>query len=272
MTGSVLDGEDVVQETLAHAFFKLETLEDELRLEAWLFRIAHNRSIDFLRKRRVIQVPFEEEHGGVHEPEDRVEAGQEVGLAITTLVTHLPPMERACVILKDVLDYSLKDVAEIVDSTVGGVKAALHRGREKLRAAPPARRPVSLESFENMLLQEYVDRFNRQDWDGVLDLVRSDARLELVGFGEGKFGRPPEGDYFGNYAALPWRWKFELAIVDDQPMAVHFKEVSGEWQPHSALRVRWEDGKVAEIRDYVHVDYLFENSAIEPLVAETADL
>src|SRR6266403_1928386 len=105
MTGSVMDGEDVVQEALFEAYRKLEKFDDSRPIKPWLFRIAHNRCIDFLRRRGV---------------RDEADAPSELvfgtGKAVEHLVLTLPPKERACILLKDVLDYSLEEIAELVDS------------------------------------------------------------------------------------------------------------------------------------------------------------
>jgi RNA polymerase sigma-70 factor (ECF subfamily) len=145
MTGSVLDGEDVVQDALFQAYRKLDTFEDGRPLTPWLFRIAHNRCIDFLRRREVRQ----EAEAAVMEPDIVAPAnppGPVLDRAVEHLVLALPPKERACVLLKDVFDYSLEEIAELVDSSVGGVKAALHRGRSKLTSLPetptPPQRPI----------------------------------------------------------------------------------------------------------------------------------
>ena len=138
MCGSSLDGEDLVQETLAEAFYNLPALKDATRFEPWLFRIAYHKCIDFLRRerRRDDDVPFEEEHD---QPGNSLGYGEAladtpIDGALAALVCDLPPKERASVLLKDVLDYPVEEVADIADSTVGGVKAALHRARGKLRA------------------------------------------------------------------------------------------------------------------------------------------
>src|SRR4051812_48336080 len=140
MTGSVLDGEDIVQEALFQAYRKLDTFDDDRPLSPWLFRIAHNRCIDFLRRREVRQ----EAEAAAVEP-DYVMPGEPAGpildRAVEHLVLALPPKERACVLLKDVFDYSLEEVAGLVDSTVGGVKAALNRGRSKLASLPEPSTP-----------------------------------------------------------------------------------------------------------------------------------
>src|SRR5258705_9012431 len=145
MTGSVIDGEDVVQDALFQAYRKLDTFDDDRPLSPWLFRIAHNRCIDFLRRREIRQ-EVEAEAASPDWVAPSEPPGPALGRAVEFLVLSLPPKERACVLLKDVFDYSLEEIAELVDSTVGGVKAALNRGRSKLAAlpdAPPAPRAAS---------------------------------------------------------------------------------------------------------------------------------
>src|ERR1700757_2837945 len=161
MTGSVLDGEDVVQDALFEAYRKLDQYDDSRPLTPWLFRIAHNRCIDFLR-RRGIRVEAETT---AMSPDSVMPADPSVlglGRAVEQLVMSLPLKERACVLLKDVFDYTLEEIAELVGSTVGGVKAALNRGRSKLAALPvsmTSRREGSSELSQ--LLHLYVDRFNK---------------------------------------------------------------------------------------------------------------
>ncbi len=248
MVGSVLDGEDLVQETLAEAFLHLSSLRDPSRLEPWVFRIAHHRCVDFIRRERRQVI--------VDEVEPTTEPDEPIDEAMATLVGGLPPKERASVLLKDVLDYQLDEVAEIIDSTVGGVKAALHRGRAKLRTAPrdgPA--PSGLDQHQRALLDAYVERWNRHDWDGLLQLIQADARLELVGVADGTMldiGK----NYFTNYTALPMEWRFSVDTVDGESVVTHWRRDGDAWRPHSAVRLWWENGRVVRIRDYVHVDYL----------------
>src|SRR5215469_10180773 len=111
---------------------------------------------------------------------DSPHSSSSVRTAVEHLVIHLPPMERACVLLKDVLDYSLEEIAELVDSTVGGVKSALNRARTKLKGLEKSlleTREKAPRPRASELLQLYVDRFNQCDWDGVRELTSADARL-----------------------------------------------------------------------------------------------
>ncbi len=257
MCGSVLDGEDLVQDTLAHAFYKLPTLADDGALEGWIFRIAHNRCIDFLRRRREKSDP-EDVPDAAPDPEAVASTRQFVGMAMTRVVTGLPPKERACVLLKDVLGHSLEETADIVDSTVGGVKAALHRGRSKLEGQTTDLVPHRVAPEHRGLLQSYIDCFNRRDWEAVCNLVRADARLELVGKDEFELRG---SKYFGNYEALPWQWRFAIAQVAGETVAVQYRRKSERepWRPRSALRLRVEVGEITAVRDYVHVSYLFDD-------------
>lgn len=256
MVGSVLDGEDLVQETLAEAFINLSSLRDETRLEPWLFRIAHHKCVDFIRRERRPLL--------LDDLPDSTEPGEPIDEPLAMLVGTLPPKERASILLKDVLDYHLDEVAEIIESTVGGVKAALHRARSKLRATDPETPPpMTLDGSQRALLEAYVDRFNRHDWDGLRDLIQADARLELVGVAAGTMldiGK----HYFSNYANLAAEWRFVVELVGGELVAVHERRIDGEWRAWSALRLWWSDGRVVRIRDYVHVDYLMTRALVFP--------
>ncbi len=258
MTGSIMDGEDVVQEALFEAYRKLDQFEDGRPLKPWLFRIAHNRSIDFLRARGV-RIEAETAAAGPDRVEPAKHPALGLGRALEHLVINLPPKERSCVLLKDVFDYSLEETAELVDSTVGGVKAALNRGRAKL-AEPPA--PPAPRRSENpeiaRIMNLYVERFNRRDWDGVRELISADARLTVADKFTGKLA---ETSYFGNYERLPLVWKLTTGEVDGEPVVIIMERGANTWTPYSMIRMTVVGGHVDRIVDYVHCPWIISTAA-----------
>jgi RNA polymerase sigma-70 factor, ECF subfamily len=254
MTGSILDGEDAVQDALFHAYRRLDTFDDARPLGPWLFRIAHNRCIDLLRRRGVredaeAEVAVADGVAAVDPP------GPALGRAVERLVLALPPMERACVLLKDVFDYSLEETATLVDSTVGGVKAALSRGRGKLAALPPApsRRPPTPETEQ--LLRLYVERFNDRDWDGLRALIAADARLRVADAFSGALADSP---YFGKWAAVRVPWRMAAGEVDGEPAVIILQRLDERWAPKSAVRLELTAGRVTRIADFGHITWLLD--------------
>ena len=247
MTGSIVDGEEVVQEALFHAYRKLDSFDESRPLKPWLFRIAHNRCIDFLRRRDVRQ----EAEAAALIP-DFVDPSEPVGPALDRAVEHmvlaLPPKERACVLLKDVLDYSLEEIADLVDSTVGGVKAALSRGRSKLASMPALPTAVPAEKPElTRLLQLYVERFNQRDWVGLRDLISADARLRVADRWAGALADSP---YFGVYDRWPTPWRLALGHVDGEPAVIIHEWDGSGWAPSALVDFDVVDNQIVSITDY----------------------
>jgi RNA polymerase sigma-70 factor (ECF subfamily) len=255
MTGSVMDGEDVVQEALFEAYRKLEKFDDTRSLKPWLFRIAHNRCIDFFRKREVrLEADTAAAGPDLVESDEMISLG--LGSALEHLVISLPPMERACVLLKDVFDYSLEEIAGLVDSTVGGVKAALHRGRSKIKASPVPRKIQSAGNPELAhLLGLYVERFNRRDWHGMRELISADARLEIVARYAGSVLDSP---YFGRYEQWPEPLQLTLGEVDGEPTVIVLERVADTWIPRSPIRIEAVNQRIERITDYFFCPWIME--------------
>lgn len=172
-----------------------------------------------------------------------------LGNAVERLVISLPPKERACVLLKDVFDYSLEEIAKLVDTTAGGVKAALNRGRTKSASSPAPSQPARSANPElARIMQLYVDHFNRRDWDGVRELVSADARLAVADRFAGNFGEAP---YFFNYNRWPWPWKLALGELDGGPVVIIQRGVD-TWTCYSAIRMNVSGQRIASIMDYIH--------------------
>ena len=172
LTRSPWDAEDLTQDALARAFVTLAKLGAEPpNPRAWLFRVASNLWID--RKRS------ERSHGALAlDPATSGVDPRAAREATATLLVRLAPQERAAVVLKDVFDFSLEEIAEALGSTVGGIKAALHRGRAKLvdesgRDDQAAPRPSALDAF--------CSAFNRGDLDGLTALLLDSSVVHVVG-------------------------------------------------------------------------------------------
>jgi RNA polymerase sigma-70 factor (ECF subfamily) len=260
MTGSITDGEDVVQDALFRAYRSLETWDESRPLAPWIFRIAHNQCIDFLRSRGVRV----EAEAAVAEP-DYVEPGDPVGPAIGPAIEHLvlnlPPKERACVLLKDVFEYSLEEIAGLVESTVGGVKAALNRGRSKLESLQGQPAGPRVSTPENkQILQLYVNRFNSRDWDGLRELISADARLLVADRYSGSFAA---GGYLGVYSRMKQTWRLTMGEVDDEPSIILLNERNGQWEIEGIVRLDiGADGQVEHISDYQHCPWILTAGSI----------
>ncbi len=259
MTGSALDGEDVIQEALFEAYLKLGSFDATRPLAPWLLRIAHNRCIDFLRRRQTQrEAEAEAAKAALVHPSEAV--GRGVDHAIERLVIALPPKERACVLLKDVFNYSLEEIADLVDSTPGGVKAALNRGRGKLEMRNDAQRPERKANKEELaLLRLYVDRFNRRDWQGVRELASADARLRVADCFAGRLADSP---YFVEYERPIVAWRMALGEVDGETVIIILDDGPQGAVPFSAIRIGAANGKVVGITDYIKCSWILETAAV----------
>lgn len=243
LTGSVIDGEDIVQDTLAKAFYTLTLDPDQPPLRPWLFRIAHNTALDFLESHgRRLTDPHADmaELAGVDDTPDPFAAR----LALARFLA-LPVLQRSAVILKDVLGHSLEDSAHTMETSIMAVKAALVRGRAALREAAEA--STEAEARARADLDRYATLFNARDWDGVRSLIAEDCRLDLVS--KSRRRGKAVGMYFERYA------KEQVALrtgyLDGQLVLGAY--VRDATQPGYFIVLDWSDGTVATIRDFRYV-------------------
>ena len=213
MVGSFEDSEDLVQETFLRAWRKRDTYAGRSTFRAWLYRIATNACLDFLdrhpRRPRPYQVgPLVESQVAAHRPmemawlqpyPDRLlepvasgEAGPDamivaretIELAFLATIQHLPARQRAVLILRDVLDWPVNEIASLLDTSVASAKSALQRARVTLKSRLPEHRDEWAPSseptaHERALLQRYIDAHERADLDAMAMLLADDVRVTM---------------------------------------------------------------------------------------------
>jgi RNA polymerase sigma-70 factor (ECF subfamily) len=260
LTQTPWDAEDLVQDTLVRAFMLLGTSHNPpVHPKAWLFRVASNRWLNMYKQRR--EEPSADLREATHTPVDP-KATRE---AASSLVAGLAPQERAALVLKEVFDFSLEEISEMLSTTVGGIKSALHRARGKVKerdwsgqeAAPPA------------ILNEFCSAFNARDLDKVVSLLLETVQIELSGtfmdsgidvakrsFGGLMFATQmameagiPSG-YRGNIQPVPPR--FELRMHRGAPIVLTFwKHDDGEHVRGVSL-ITAEGDQITQIKTYMH--------------------
>jgi RNA polymerase sigma factor (sigma-70 family) len=205
LTGSVMDGEDVVQDSLASAFVALKTLEAAPFMRAWLFRIAHNRALDLLRSRALraaepLEAPAETPDSEAADPLEVLMRQEAVRAAVSRFV-ELPIAQRSVVVLKDVLGHSLEDIAALLDTTVNAVKGHLARGRARLKAINADTPPRAVERSPSPEVARFVALFNQRDWEGLRALLAQDVRLKQSSLPV-RVGAADVGMFFTIYAKM----------------------------------------------------------------------
>ena len=257
LMGSVIDGEDVVQDTFTRAFLALDELDEAPSLRPWLFRIAHNRALDLLRSRAIRAAePIEAAHDVADQTtSDPVELlmRQEAVKTAVSRFAELPILQRSVVIMKDVLGEPLAEIGALLDLSVDAVKGHLARGRARLREINarddllPDARPASAA------VARYVALFNRQDWDGLRALLADDVKLNQATYPL-RIGRANVGMFFSIYAKMDGVW-LAPAWLDDREVIAVF-ESRGDPKPSYLMWLEWRDGQISLIRDYRYVRYV----------------
>lgn len=260
MTGSVIDGEDAVQETLLKALRSPPVAE---HLEPWVFGIARNASLDLLRRRARSERTTElEDSDDPVTPDDQLARKQALAATVQTFL-RLPPAQRSAVILMDVLDYSLRDIETITGSTIPAIKSSLHRGRARLRElsnqAEPSTKP-GLNPAERSLFEAYLAHFNARDFDAVRDLLADEVRLDLVARTH-LSGKTEVSTYFSNYAATV-DWHFTLGSVDGRPALLSRDPRRRTAETTYFVLLDWRDGRLAQIRDFRYARYALEGATL----------
>jgi RNA polymerase sigma-70 factor (ECF subfamily) len=290
MLASFEDSEDLVQETFLRAWRKRESFEARSTFRAWLYRIATNACLDFLERhpRQPVARQLSPAADGQAlatyeiawlqpypdhllepvapcdaEPETAMVSKETIELAFLAAIQHLPPRQRAVLILRDVLGWSANDTAALLEVSVASVKSALQRARLTLKAHLPRQRldwgPSEQPTIqERQLLQRYMEAHERADVHVLAELLREDALLTMPPHAMWFAGRdaildltaqvfdPASPYYHGRWRSLPTR-------ANRQPAVAHYVmrpgDVAYRAQVLDVLRI--ENGKVVEVTAFV---------------------
>jgi RNA polymerase sigma factor (sigma-70 family) len=256
MTGSAVSGEDVLQESLVRALDARAQGVAVASLEGWLFRIAHNASLDFLRQRvRHTVVPLTEDIEAAPLPE-----ADAVAVSFRTFL-RLPELQRCAVIMKDVLGHSLAEIAGVAECSEPAAKSALQRGRAALRrlAQEPEGPALPLMSAaERQRIGNYVQLFRSGEFDAIRAQLADEVRLELVNRLRLE-GREQVGPYFTRYAQVA-KWQFALGAVEGQPAMLVFDGSAAAAGPAHFVLLEWSQDRITRIRDYLFAPYVLEGA------------
>ena len=250
MLGSLHDAEDLVQETMLRAW-RFAGGYDESRgsLRTWLYRIATNACLSYLegRQRRALPVdlngpsqlpdianieerleipwlePFPDALVPAGDPSAVVEARESIRLAFIAALQHLPPKQRAVLILRDVLAMPATEAAALLEMTVASVTSALQRARAQLAAVSPSADDAGLvrpsDATSRDLLDRYVAAFTTMDVEALKGTLREDALLQMPPFPEWFLGRDAIGEFMatgfargGLFRCVPTRANGQLAL------------------------------------------------------------
>jgi RNA polymerase sigma-70 factor (ECF subfamily) len=279
MLGSYEDSEDLVQETLLRAWRRRDSFEGRSTFRAWLYRIATNACLDAIEQRRRRVTRSEAGRGEIpwlqpypdqllegiapsdEEPDAAVVSKETIELTFMVAIQHLTPRQRAVLILRDVLGWSAKETASLLEVSVAAVNSALQRARATLKEHLPARRlewapGTDPSERERALIQRYVEVTEENDTDGLVELLAEDLR----------FSMPPEPGLFVGRDVVVKAWidggygspsfgdmRCVVTRANMQPAVAIYVRRPGDAE-HRAMAIdvlRIEGGAVAEITTFV---------------------
>jgi RNA polymerase sigma-70 factor (ECF subfamily) len=229
MLGSVFEADDAVQETIVRAWRGLDAFEGRSALRSWVYRIATNVCLDMLRGRQRRATPMDLGPAGTPEtfrantlpehawleplpdarvlrpdddPAELAATRESIRLAFITALQHLPPRQRAVLILREVLRWQATEVAELLETSVASVNSALQRARATLGTLDLAEAdPQPVDAEQQALLARYVDAFERYDIASLVGLLHDDAVMSMPPYNFWLCGAPQLGRWFGGPGA-----------------------------------------------------------------------
>jgi RNA polymerase sigma-70 factor, ECF subfamily len=292
MLGSPFEAEDAVQDTLLRAWKSLDSFEGRSALRSWLYRIATNVCLDMLngRERRARPMdlgpsrePVESNlstlpettwiepvpEGLAGDPAEVVESRETIRLAFVAALQHLPPRQRAVLILCEVLRWKASEVAELLDSSVASVNSALQRARATLAAnnvsaSDPA---PSLDESDRDLLARYVEAFERYDMDALTSLIREDATQSMPPYDLWLSGRDDIFAWWlGPGIACRGSRVIPTVAANGSPAFGQYKpsETGRGYDPWALQVLELSNGKIVELTFFLSTDTLFPLFGLPP--------
>ncbi|MBL4739912.1 MAG: sigma-70 family RNA polymerase sigma factor [Sneathiella sp.] len=261
MMGSVVDGEDILQETLLKASRSLTNGIVVKQPRAWLFRIAHNTALNYFRSTRK-EMAMKNEISLETSSIDEFPRQSTVKDTLRPFL-QLTPKQRSTVILRDVLGYSAAEVSVLTDSSVESVKSALHRGRNVLKEIDQdeAAQEVPLDEHQKELLSLYAKYFNDQDFDRLRDMLSEEVRLQLVSR-VSLNGKEEVSSYFGNYQKAE-DWIMTPGCVEGRPAILVFDRTDPSGPLSYFILVNWDAERVLTIQDFRYARYVLQDAQWE---------
>ena len=276
MLGSAFEAEDAVQETMLRAWRSLDRFEGRAALKSWVYRIATNVCYDQLsgRERRArpmdlgpAQEPLFENLAELPEvtwitplptPDELAEQRETLRLAFVAALQHLPPKQRAALILCEVLKWQASEAAELLETSVASVNSALQRARATLATADTAA-PAELDDETLALLDRYVAAFEDYDIDRLTDLLHEDAIQSMPPYSMWLKGRD---DLFAWWLGAGVGCKgsklVPVGLVNGMPGWGQFKpDPEGGYEPWSLIVPEVSDGRIVELTFFLDTPKLF---------------
>ncbi|MFC9687201.1 sigma-70 family RNA polymerase sigma factor [Kribbella sp. NPDC056951] len=268
MLGSFADAEDAVQETLLRAWKSLDEYEDRGSIRPWLYKIATNRCLTLIERRGRRELPVDAEEAALWlepyptnrldwtTPETRVATLESVELAFVATLQHLSALQRAVLLLRDVLAFAAREVAELLDTSVAAVNSALQRARAVVGSVPTQQTTLRAlgEPAQRHLVRRYMAAWEAGDVDEIVAMLADDA----------KYSMPPLPQWFAGRAAirtfleegpLQSQWRLLPASANGQ-LAVGTYILEGDrYVPAGLDLLVLRGGEIAEVVSFLEAEF-----------------
>jgi RNA polymerase sigma-70 factor, ECF subfamily len=286
MLGSAFEAEDAVQETMLRAWRSLERFEGRSALKSWLYRIATNVCFDLLngRERRArpmdlgpAQEPLFENLAELPEvtwitplptPDELAEQRETLRLAFVAALQHLPPKQRAALILCEVLKWQATEAAELLDTSVASINSALQRARATLATADTTA-PAELDDETRALLERYVDAFEAYDIDRLTELLHEDAVQSMPPYSLWLKGRDDVFAWWlGPGIGCKGSKLVPVGLVNGMPAWGQYKPApDGGYEPWAVIVPEVSDGRIVELTFFLDTKALFPLFGLAPALS-----